>query len=166
MHRSACFLAIAALTLASCDGGPSSPEPTSPVPLFGRGGDSDGDGVPDHEHQGGRFTRTVNNPWPPVPEAVVVEGCLQFHSHFKHFDGGNTSRHHIMSQARGVGLVTGARYTFHELFRQDAIYHIDTDHYDTEQTIRWHVISQNNLGNFFATTRQKMICERNVCRVE
>jgi hypothetical protein len=108
----------------------------------------------------------VSNPCPPVPEAVAVEGFTQFTSHFKFFDGGNESRHHIMSQASGIGAVTGARYTFHELFRQDGIYHYSDGVYDTVQEIRWHVISQSNGGNFFATTRQKMICDANACRVE
>lgn len=97
---------------------------------------------------------------------VQVTGTMDFHSHFKHYDFGNTSRHDMKTHASGVGLTTGLKYTFHELWHQDAEYTRQTEFYDADQVIRWHVISQTGFGNFFATTRQRMVCEGSVCRVE
>jgi hypothetical protein len=161
MRRPLLCLAVAMIA-ASCESTPTAPVPTDLVPSL----DNGRDGTPAHENKRIPFAGTVNNPCPPIPEAVAVEGFTQFSSHFKFFDGGNTSKHHIMNVAQGVGLVTGAKYTFQEMFRQDATYYYDTKLYDTEQTIRYRVVSQYNLGNFFATTHQKVICVNDVCRVE
>ncbi len=161
-------LLVAAVAIAACDNTPSAPAAAPAAPSFAREpGESRGpEGTPDGEHQRTPFARVVNNPCPPVPEAVAVEGFTQFSSHFKFYDGGNTSRHHIVSQAKGVGAVTGAKYTFHELVRQTGDYPYATQIYDTDLTIRWHVISQGNLGNFFATTHQRVVCSATGCRVE
>ena len=71
-----------------------------------------------------------------------------------------------MSTAQGFGVVTGVRYKFHEMFRQEGIFHDNDQVFHYEQTIRWHVISATGLGNFFATTKNKGICDAAGCRVE
>ena len=158
MHRSAVGLALAAVIAAGCDAAPESALAPSLDRKIG--------GVPNQEHFKTPISRTVSNPCPPVPEMVQVTGREHFHSHFKHYEWGNTSRHDNKIQASGVGLTTGLKYTFHELWHQDAEYTLQTQHYDADQVVRWHVISQTGLGNFFATTRQRMVCDGPVCRTE
>ena len=157
MRHAAVGLAFVTALVAGCDAAPES----ALAPSLDRK-----ERVPNQEHVRTPVSRTVSNPCPPVPEMVQVEGWQDFHSHFKHFEGGNTSRHDIKTQASGVGLTTGLSYTFHELWHQDAEYDIDSQHYEGDQVTRWHVISQTGLGNFFATSRQHFVCDGSVCRTE
>ena len=156
MHRSILCLAAAALVASACDSSPSAPEPASTTPSFARGGNPP-DERPDHEHRRDPFTRTVTNPCPPVPEAVAVEGYTVYNAHFKFFEGGNNSRLMANSQASGIGLVTGVKYQFHELWTLHGHYtYVDT-RWETEQTTRYHVISQTGLGNFFSTLKMRIV---------
>ncbi len=159
MPRLVLGLALAALAISGCDAAPDA----ALAPSL----DKVKDGIPDKQHITSPFTRTVSNPCPPVPEMVLVEGTQRYHTHFKFFDGGNTMRAHGVSQARGVGLTTGVRYTFHEQAGQRSTFFYDEGVFRSEQLTRWHVISATGLGNFFATTRLKVTCPPSgVCTVE
>jgi hypothetical protein len=162
VHRSLLCLAAVALLTVACDNAPSAPPPADLAPSLAKGGED----KPAHEHYRAPFARTVANPCPPVPEAVAVEGFTQFNAHFKFFDGGNTSRVQMVTQAQGIGAITGVKYTFHELMRQRSTYQYSTSVYQVDQMIRWHVVSATSLGNFFATSHQKITCDATGCRTE
>ena len=165
MHRSVLSLAAAALVFAGCDSPPSAPQPASLAPSFARGGEPK-DGRPDHENFRAPFARTVANPCPPVPEPVAVEGYFTFNSHFKFFEGGNSSRIKTNSHGSGIGAVTGVRYQFHELWTLHGRYTYEDSRFATEQTTRFHVISQTDLGNFFATMKTRVTCTPDGCQTE
>jgi hypothetical protein len=97
------------------------------------------------------------NPCPPVPEPVFVEGFTQYNAHFKFVEGGNESRLMRHTHASGVGLVTGAKYQFLEMWKEDGSYNIAADRLEAVQTTRYHVISEGSLGNFFMTMKQKVV---------
>jgi hypothetical protein len=159
MRCSAVRLAFLALAIAGCDAAPES----AVAPSL----DKVKDGIPDKQHVTQPFSATVNNPCPPVPEMVLVEGTGRFHSHFKFFDGGNTMKSMVTTQAQGIGATTGVRYTFHEKFSQSGLFHYDDMVFHADQLTRWHVVSATGLGNFFATTHQKVTCPPSgVCSVE
>ena len=151
MRRSALRLALATLMFAGCETAPEAAVAPSlnKVPK---------DTIPDKQHITQPYRNTVNNPCPPVPEMVVVEGTARFHSHFKFYEEGNTLRSQAIVTAKGIGLTTGVKYTFHELFRQTASYRYDDRIFKSDQLTRWHVISATGLGNFFATSHQKVSC--------
>lgn len=156
MHRTAFPLALAALIVLACEPSPTAPDQVSTTPSFARGGEPS-DGRPDHENRRDPFARTVANPCPPVPEPVAVEGYLHTNTHFKFFDGGNTSRLMWNIHASGIGLVTGVKYQYHELWTLRGTYTYADSRWETDQTTRFHVISQTGLGNFFSTVRMKIV---------
>jgi hypothetical protein len=107
------------------------------------------------------------NPCPPVPEPVAVEGYSHYNTHFKFYDGGNTSR--LMSNVHGSGLgtVTGVKYQFHELFTLHGDYTYVDSRWETVQSTRFHVVSATDLGNFFSTVKMKVVCTpENGCQGE
>jgi hypothetical protein len=158
MYRSIFVLAAAGLVAAACEPGPSAPNELTPVtPSFAK------EGQPAHGNYRQHFARTVDNPCPPVPEPVAVEGYLHYNSHFKFFEGGNDSRIKTNSEASGVGLVTGVKYQFHELFTLEGRYTYANSRWETGRMTRFHVISQTGLGNFYSTVKWNVVCTPEGC---
>ena len=160
MHRSVLMLAAIAIVMAGCDSTPSAPALSSDQALLEK------DGKPAHQNTRTPFTRTVMNPCPPVPEPVLVEGYSHYNAHFKFFEGGNQPRLKTNNHASGVGLVTGLKYQFHELYRVDGTYTYANATLTTDQTHRYHVISQTAHDNFFSTVKTKVVCDAAGCRAE
>ena len=153
MHRvSLSFVfGAAALVAVACDSNPAALSGPDDGPMLQR------DGRPAHQNTRSPFARTVANPCPPVPEPVAVEGYTHYNAHFKFFDGGNQARLMSNTHASGVGAVTGVLYQFHELWTLRGKYTYVNNRWETEQTTRFHVISQTDLGNFFSTLKTKII---------
>ena len=151
MHRSAFALLAAAAIIAGCDTPPSAPPEAPAAPSLKQ------DGRPDHENTTTPFSRTVTNPCGQTPEPIPVEGLAHYNAHFKFFEGGNQARLKSTIHASGVGAVTGLKYQFHELWTLYGRYTYVNSRWETEQTTRFHVISQTNVDNFFATIRTKVV---------
>ena len=152
MHRSVLTFGLITLFAAACDSPVAAPE--AAAPNFARG--TPKEGQPDHENIRTPFSRVVMNPCPNVPEPVAVEGYTHYNAHFKFFDGGNSSRLKSNSHGSGIGLVTGMQYQFHELHTTYGRYTYADSRWQTEQTIRFHVISQTNLDNFFSSLKMRV----------
>ena len=156
MHRSIFTLATAAFMLVACDSSPTGLAPAPTVPSLARGGTpGPNDGHPAHQHTRSPFAWYVRNAC--IPEEIWVEGFTQYNAHFKFIDGGNDSRLLRITVASGVGIVTGANYRFHEKWTLQGRYTIAGNHWDTEQTTRYHVISEGPLPNFMMTMKTKVV---------
>jgi hypothetical protein len=156
MHRTLLTLAAAAALLAGCDSAPTAPIAAPSAPSLARGGEpGPNDGHPAHEHKREPFATIVMNPCPPAPEPVLVEGLSQYNAHFKFVEGGNDHRLMRSTQATGLGLVTGERYQFHQLTVVYGSFRLQNGRSESEETTRYHVISQGPLGNFFTTIKSR-----------
>ena len=156
MHRTPFRLAAVALVVMACESAPTAPEQPATTLSLARGGEPP-DGRPDHQNTRIPFTWTLTNPCLPVPETVVAEGYSHYNAHFKFFEGGNSSRLMSNNYASGVGLITGLKYQFHQLWRLDGTFTYVDNRWETEQMTRYHLISQTDHGNFFSTVRTKVV---------
>ena len=150
MHRSAYMIVACLALVAACDSDPVAPSLASAPPALKQ------DGRPAHENTRTPFTRTVMNPCVPAPEPVLVEGYTHYNAHFKFFPGGNNARLMSNSHGSGIGVATGLKYQFHELFTLRGHYTYVDSRWETEQTTRFHVISQTGLDNFFSTLKTRI----------
>lgn len=152
MHRSAYAIVACLALVAACDSQPLAPALDLPALAA-----KEKDERPTNETTRTPFSRTVANPCGPTPELVAVEGYAHHNAHFKFFDGGNQSRLMTNSHASGIGLVSGLKYQFHELHTLRGRYTYANQRWETEQTTRFHVISQTGVDNFFSTLKLRIV---------
>ena len=160
MTRTMFALLVTAAAAAGCDSAPTTPQQVSPGPALAR------EGSPVNENSRSDFAREIMNPCPPVPELVAVKGWVQYNSHFKFSEDANTSRLKWLTNASGIGLVTGARYKLHEIINLEGRFTYVDNVWVTERSSRLHLISQTGLGNFFATMRWNVRCTEEGCKDE
>ena len=153
MHRSAYAIVACLALVAACDSQPLAP-PSLEAPALAS---KDKDERPAHGNTRSPFSRVVANSCGPTPELVAVEGYAHHNAHFKFFDGGNQARLMTNSHASGIGLVSGLQYQFHELHTLRGRYTYADARWETEQTTRFHVISQTGVDNFFSTLKLKIV---------
>ena len=157
MPRSVLALAAVALVAAGCDSNPAAPQAAAGPSLATAG-------RPAHENYRAPFSLTVNNPCPPVPEPVTIQGAFHYNAHFKFFEGGNSPRLMSNVHGSGLGLITREKYQFHELSVGHGHFTAVNNRFEVDQTTRFHVISQSSSSNFFSSMRVNVVCDDTGCK--
>jgi hypothetical protein len=146
---------VAALAVvAGCDAAPSAPDPAT-TPSLARAVSSRTD-----------FATIATNPCPPVPELVPLTGFMHIVTKPEVTPEGVRLRIHRNAHASGIGAITGLKYEFQNLSRQEVLPPSGTITFESELLDRFHEISQGSADNFFFMMRSKITCDAMGCRVE